>query len=139
MLVQLTYWSRTGSALTDKDIEMLQTLVDQNNKTHSITGCLIRLDDYFLQVIEGDDKAVNRLYNNIVRDPRHTDITLVTYMQITRRKYADWMMIVDAEQAKNLPLMLSYAGTAAPFSFDGMSAATIDMMLNEFYRAAAKR
>ena len=63
-----------------------------NNPAHGITGVLCYSDDIFLQVLEGGRSAVNRLYNSIVADPRHTDVELLSYQQISERRFAGWSM-----------------------------------------------
>ncbi len=48
-----------------------------NNPALGITGVLCFSEGIFLQVLEGGRSAVNRLYNRIAADPRHTDVELL--------------------------------------------------------------
>jgi hypothetical protein len=43
-------------------------------------------------VLEGSRDEVNRLYNRIVGDPRHTDVVLLDYSEIAERRFAHWRM-----------------------------------------------
>jgi hypothetical protein len=45
-----------------------------------------------MQVLEGGREAINTLYAHILRDPRHTDVVLLDYEEISQRRYAGWTM-----------------------------------------------
>jgi hypothetical protein len=45
-----------------------------------------------MRALEGGRAAVNALYAAIVRDPRHRDVTLLDYAEITERRFASWRM-----------------------------------------------
>ena len=61
-----------------------------------------------MQVLEGGRDAVNILYAKIIRDPRHTHITLLHYDEIDERRYVSWIM-GKANLAKlNTALLLRY-------------------------------
>lgn len=46
-----------------------------------------------MQVIEGERNDINYLYNKIVNDPRHTDVTLLRYNTQTNREFGDWHLV----------------------------------------------
>ena len=78
----------------------------------------------FLQVLEGGRDAVNALYGNIVRDPRHTDVTLLDYAEIAERRFASWRMgSVDLNRV-NLGTILRFSSTPSldPFTMTGKTA-----------------
>jgi hypothetical protein len=94
MLVRLLYASR---AVDPIDGKMLDTILEQSrayNREHGITGVLCAYEDGngFLQVLEGARDEINRLYNRIVGDARHTDIVLLDYQEIEQRRFASWRM-----------------------------------------------
>jgi hypothetical protein len=45
-----------------------------------------------MQVLEGGRDAVNQLYSRICSDPRHTDVILLHYEEISERRFAGWTM-----------------------------------------------
>ena len=45
-----------------------------------------------MQVLEGEEEAVNRLYLGITADPRQQDVRLIQYEQIDHRQFDDWAM-----------------------------------------------
>ena len=59
----------------------------------NITGTLVFFEKMFFQIIEGDDKEVDRLYKKIGSDPRHCDILrLKTEYDINERLFPNWYM-----------------------------------------------
>lgn len=71
--------------------ELLQVSV-KNNKSAGITGMLIYLKNTFIQLLEGEYKAVNNLYEKITRDPRHERAVILLEGQIETRNFKDWYM-----------------------------------------------
>ena len=63
------------------------------NAALGVTGVLCVHDRHFVQVLEGDRAAVNRVYNAIARDKRHEEITLLSYAPIDERRFAHWSMV----------------------------------------------
>ncbi|NJL08328.1 MAG: BLUF domain-containing protein [Methylacidiphilales bacterium] len=91
-MIQITYISRATEPLS---AENLLTLLQQclpNNASHGVTGMLLYGNETFLQVLEGDEKAVNDLFDIIRKDPRHTDIQVLRRGPIDRRQYSEWSM-----------------------------------------------
>ena len=94
MLVRLLYASRSA---TEIDEPLIASILEQSRKynlEHGITGilCTSSSGNVFLQLLEGGRVAVNALYGNILRDPRHRDVTLLDYAEITERRFAGWRM-----------------------------------------------
>lgn len=54
------------------------------NKTHGITGMLIYSNGRFIQALEGEMSAVERVYSNIYKDPRHKRVIRVIEGEIER-------------------------------------------------------
>lgn len=92
-LIQLIYLSRSRLAEPVADaLKALQIQAEANNASNGITGLLVYNAGYFLQIIEGDDRAIERLYDKICRDQRHTDICRLSSHQIQRRLFDGWHM-----------------------------------------------
>jgi hypothetical protein len=121
MLVRLLYASRAVPAI---DHEELVTILRQS-KTHNpsvgVTGVLCFSGGIFLQVLEGGRSAVNRLYNRIAADPRHTDVEVLLYEEIGERRFASWSMGQVNMSRLNPSLLLKYSATATldPYSVSG--------------------
>ena len=126
MLVRLVYASRATGEIDDALIAAILERSRSNNREHGITGilCTYAPGKLFLQVLEGGREAVNRLYASIVRDPRHRDVTLLDYAEITERRFASWRMGSVNLNRVNQGSILRFSETPAldPFSMSGQAA-----------------
>lgn len=108
-LVQLVYASRMVGGLQLQQLDDILQVSRRNNEKRGITGALCYCDRGFLQCLEGPSQAVNELYGNIVRDPRHADVTLLSYGEIGQRSFARWAMAyVRADDIDN-QIVLKYS------------------------------
>ena len=112
MLVRCLYASRSlkplPTALLDEVLEQSR----RNNPRHGITGLLCFTSDMFVQVIEGGRDEVCELFNRIVRDDRHHQVRLLTYEEISERKFGSWTMGQVDMVALNPALLLKYSARA---------------------------
>jgi len=60
----------------------------RKNEKHGITGVLSYAKGHYLQVIEGEEDSVNRLFDNISRDVRHNKIRIILNTDIDQRYFA---------------------------------------------------
>lgn len=108
MLVRLLYASRTVDN-SPQAIEAILAQSRQFNPTCGITGILCYGAGIFLQAIEGGRKAVSDLYGHIQRDPRHTDVVLLHYEEITERRFGGWTMGQVNLSRINTSILLKYS------------------------------
>jgi hypothetical protein len=138
MLVRLLYASRTRDEIDESLVGSILERSRQYNREHGITGilCTASPGNVFLQLLEGGRGAVNTLYGNIVRDPRHFDVTLLHYAEITERRFASWRMGRVNLNRVNRGCILRFAETSDldPFS---MSAESAMALLEELTSTAA--
>lgn len=92
MLVRLLYASRAAQAVTPEVIEAILAQCRSHNPALGITGILCHGGEVFMQVLEGGRDAVNALYGDIVRDPRHRDVAVLHFEEVTERRFAGWTM-----------------------------------------------
>jgi len=109
MLVRLLYASRASTPLSPEVIESILVASRRNNPALGITGLLCHSGDIFMQVLEGGRQAVNELYNHISRDPRHGEIVLLQYEEITERRFAGWTMGQVNLARVNPSILLKYS------------------------------
>lgn len=121
MLVRLMYASRAQAAVDHEELMAILRKSKANNPPLGVTGVLCFSGGIFLQVLEGGRTAVNRLYNRIVTDSRHTDVELLLYEEIAERRFAGWSMGQVNMQRLNPSLVLKYSATATldPFAVSG--------------------
>jgi hypothetical protein len=108
MLVRLLYCSRPVDT-SPAAIESILAQSRQHNPTTGITGILCYGGDIFLQAIEGGRMAVSELYGHIQRDPRHKDVALLHYEEISERRFGGWTMGQVNISKVNQSILLKYA------------------------------
>ena len=135
MLVRLLYASRAQS-VSSEAIDAILTQSRAKNPQLGITGILCHSGEVYMQVLEGGRVAVNTLYNQIVRDSRHHDVTLLHYEEITERRFAGWTMGQVNLARTNAALLLKYGENTKldPYSVSGVAAMG---MLEELMASAA--
>jgi hypothetical protein len=121
MLVRLLYASRAVPAIDHEELVTILRQSKSHNPTVGVTGVLCFSGGIFLQVLEGGRSAVNRLYNRIAADPRHTDVEVLLYEEIGERRFASWSMGQVNMSRLNPSLLLKYSATATldPYSVSG--------------------
>ena len=121
MLVRLMYASRSAQPVDHDTLLAILRQSKGNNPALGITGLLCCSDGIFIQALEGGRGAVNRLYNRIAADPRHTDVVLLSYEEIGERRFASWAMGQVNMSRLNPALLLKYSATAEldPYSVSG--------------------
>lgn len=91
-LCRLIYFSSASPELTDNDVDAILEEAIAGNELRGITGLLAYDDFHFMQVLEGNEDAVNNLYFRIAQDPRHYDVKLVHYQKVQERHFQEWSM-----------------------------------------------
>ena len=121
MLVRLMYASRAVDGFGQEDLLAILRQSKTGNPEAGITGVLCCSEGIFLQVLEGGRSAVNRLYNRIAADPRHTQVELLSYREIGERRFAGWSMGQVNMARLNRALLLKYSETATldPYAVSG--------------------
>ncbi|MBT9610879.1 BLUF domain-containing protein [Aquabacterium sp.] len=109
MLVRLLYASRAVETLSPEVIEDILASSRKGNPALGITGLLCHSGDIFMQVLEGGRDAVGALYNRIARDPRHRDVIVLHYEEITERRFAGWTMGQVNLSRVNPSILLKYS------------------------------
>jgi Sensors of blue-light using FAD len=120
MLVRLLYASRAVDPASNSIDEILSQS-RQYNPTSGITGILCYGGGIFLQAIEGGRMAVSELYGHIQKDPRHKDVVLLHYQEISERRFGGWTMGQVNMSKINTSILLKYAEKPEldPYSVSG--------------------
>jgi hypothetical protein len=92
MLSQLVYVSNREKNCTDEEIEKILASCKKNNPQLNITGILLYSDTKFIQLVEGEYKVINDLYNKIKTDSRHDQIRLISIGPIEKKAFPSWHM-----------------------------------------------
>jgi hypothetical protein len=137
MLVRLLYASRARDPITNETIASILSQSRKNNPETGVTGVLcVCHGGVFIQVLEGGRDEVNRLYNKVLHDNRHVDVTLLEYAEISERRFSGWRMgRVDLDKV-NTAVVLKYSEKPQLDPF-GMSGAVALKLLEELASSAS--
>ena len=136
MLVRLMYASRATDLVSHEALSAILRKSMANNPSAGVTGVLCFSGTIFLQVLEGGRSQVSALYNKITRDPRHNDVILLSYEEISERSFAAWAMGQVNLNRLNPALLLKYSEAAVldPYAVSG---AVSMALFNELVATAA--
>jgi hypothetical protein len=105
-MFRLVYVSSAVNPFSKQELLDLLAKSRANNERLDITGMLLYKDGDFMQLLEGDEQAVRKLYAVIAKDPRHEGTITLVDEAITERLFANWSMafrdLNDAE-VRQLP------------------------------------
>lgn len=93
-LCRLCYVSRSRIPLPRRGLELEAILsrARANNLAADISGVLIVSGPYFCQVLEGSSAAVENIFEAIQLDSRHEAVTVLEFVPVRTRMFADWQM-----------------------------------------------
>ena len=120
MLVRLLYCSRAVDT-SPEAIEAILSQSRQHNPVSGITGILCYGGDVFLQAIEGGRLQVSELFGHIMKDPRHKDVALLHFEEISERRFGGWSMGQVNVSKVNYSILLKYSEKPEldPYSVSG--------------------
>ena len=132
-IVRLIYASRLKKKLDHAAVKKIADVSRRNNKKLGVTGALCSSPRGFLQILEGPPEAVNELYNRIVRDPRHADVSLLEYVKVPFREFENWSMayVRTDEIAQALLHKYSTHRVFDPFTMGPMQARVFLLAITE--------
>ena len=91
-LVQLIYVSSAWRELSEDELyDILESSI-RHNTQQGITGVLLYTNGRFMQVIEGEEAAIEETYSRICDDDRHKDVFLLSKEVIAKRDFPRWAM-----------------------------------------------
>lgn len=92
-MYRLIYKSKSNKVITwDQVKEIMHSSEEHNSELH-VSGVLLATSSHYLQVLEGPYETVNEIFMHIVKDPRHSDIKLVSFNAIDARIFEAWGML----------------------------------------------
>lgn len=89
---RLIYSSRAVSTTDREDLRQILVVSRKRNAQAAVTGHLLYSGVAFLQVLEGDEAAVQATFSRIAADPRHTDLRLLVDESAPAQTFGTWSM-----------------------------------------------
>lgn len=112
---QLIYTSYASPELSAEGLQAILAAAQRHNAREGITGILLHSGDQFLQVLEGPQAAVERLYKLIAADPRHEGVRTVLAHEVRQRDFGEWHMAMREMP----PEQLARSATLSQFFLPG--------------------
>ena len=123
-------WSRT-------EVESMLAGFRENNASLDVTGLLLYNEGSFIQVLEGTQSAVIRLYARLLDDTRHENLQLLSVRPIRERTFVAWGMgLVESTDDARSHLSTSRIASAAQSFWND---ASWDEILGWFRRCLLSR
>ncbi len=91
-LIQLIYVSSALKKQSDAELDAILESSVRNNKKNNVSGMLLYADGNFLQVLEGEEAAIDETFTRVEKDPRHHGIIVLERDAIQERSFAQWSM-----------------------------------------------
>ncbi len=90
---RITYVSRASKPISQATLDEIATISIQNNGRVNVTGILLSGGDFFFQILEGEEEAVDCALDRISKDSRHCEIQILKLENPTlNRQFPDWSM-----------------------------------------------
>ncbi|WP_217989579.1 EAL domain-containing protein [Sphingomonas lenta] len=114
-LYRLVYYSRNAIWGLDEEVRAsVQNILAasrRNNAEAKVSGALMFTDGYFAQVLEGDRAEVERVFERIQLDDRHSDVQLLSFEAVPTRVFPTWSMAFVGNSAAGREMFGHYAST----------------------------
>lgn len=88
----LVYTSIANQKMSDDNLKDLLKKSRSKNETLNITGMLLYLDPFFIQILEGEEATVNEIIKTIQHDSRHNKVKIIYRKPIEQRSFPNWTM-----------------------------------------------
>lgn len=103
---RIIYCSQSTSDISPDELVALLELSRRNNERSGLCGMLLYSSQSFLQVLEGEQDALDEVYARILVDRRHTNLRLLLNAEVATPMFPDWTMgfehVDDEELADEL-------------------------------------
>jgi hypothetical protein len=91
-LLRILYTSKTYGRLSEADLSKLLHQCREYNQLINVHGILCYNHSDFIQVLEGPETAVIKLYQKIIDDERHHDCKLINISLTDKYIFKNWSM-----------------------------------------------
>jgi Sensors of blue-light using FAD len=91
-LRQIIYVSQATKPLAQSELRELVITASKNNMREDITGALMYLENWFVQILEGFDGPITLMLERIEADHRHKNMRIISDKELDHRFFEDWSM-----------------------------------------------
>jgi Sensors of blue-light using FAD len=90
---RVIYVSRVARHVRFADAETIAREAAVHNAARQLTGMLVYSPSHFIQVLEGDEAAVNDVLARIRKDKRHDQVQVLDARAVSDREFGEWAMV----------------------------------------------
>jgi hypothetical protein len=130
----LVYLSTATRLFTDDDLKHILQVSRSNNTEKNMSGILVYCEGNILQVLEGEETAINILYKRIELDQRHSGMIVLQNRAIEKRNFTDWSMGFKSASKEEFVQLEGYFDLKRNFTFEGGTPSAIKGILKDFLR-----
>jgi hypothetical protein len=112
MTYQIIYSSVSSTPMQLDELEDLLEQAQAHNASDAITGALVYVDGFFLQVLEGRRSSVDALMDRISRDLRHEAVQVLQAGDVPAATFSSWTMAYVSATADQVARWAGLSGTA---------------------------
>ncbi|MGD0961733.1 MAG: BLUF domain-containing protein [Methylomonas sp.] len=91
-MIYLIYISSASKRFSEDELVDLLSKSREKNTKLGVTGMLLYKDGNFLQVLEGEETAVMKLFGAIKANSNHQGVTILDKGELAERQFGDWSM-----------------------------------------------
>jgi Sensors of blue-light using FAD len=113
-LATLTYRSRAVAPMLTSDLDAMTQAAQARNRKEGLTGMMIYDDGRFFQWLEGPAAGLERVWQSVSQDPRHTNIEVLGQQAARTRLFGDWAMKLSARSAVALEVAANEVAVVTP-------------------------
>jgi hypothetical protein len=129
-MIRILYLSQSAHDLADQQVQLILESSRRNNPGLGLTGVLVYGGGLFIQVLEGPDNSVLRMYSKILDDKRHGDCQIVHISPTNERIFQKWSMGV----IKSNPLQFHQMTQLREQRFESVHPKAFTAGMNEFLK-----
>jgi len=91
-VLKIIYASAASKNFSPEELQQILAVARRNNTRFGISGMLLYNTGSFLQVLEGPEAAVTKVFATVANDPRHTSVDLVFRDMVESPEFEEWSM-----------------------------------------------
>ena len=91
-MIHLIYVSSATRQMSEEELIYLLSQSRDRNERQNVTGILLYAGGNFIQILEGEEKDVEEIYQSILNDDRNRGNILIEKENIKQRDFPDWSM-----------------------------------------------
>jgi hypothetical protein len=99
-----------------RELRAIVSIARSRNKEDNLTGALLFTGGGFAQVLEGRREVVERTFERITADRRHTDVTVLSFTPTPQRSFPDWPMAFCGQPPPSSAELFEHLSDTSTFS-----------------------